>query len=824
MREIRHAARLLARTPGFTLLVSGLLALGIGASATTFTFFEAVFLKPLAVARPQELVRVVQRLPKIGPISSFREPYFEALRDHSAALATAFAAAGEYYHFALTAPAPAEDISVRGVTPEFFDGLGVAALHGRLLNRDDEVRRAETPAVLLSYRLWHRRFGDAANGASGADIAINGHHFSVVGVMPESFNGMTADTGPALWMTLSAFKTLAEPGGDPLDLEIAGRLKPGVSRSQAEAECRNIWQPTMNDYYRNVEHLSNEDAARLVQRGIELESLERGVSILRDNLDRVLKVLQASTLLLVLIVCFNIGGILLARHAARRHEYALRLALGASPLMLLRQVLAEALLLAVAGSAGGILLTVAAVPIARTLLPTIRDRGGSLLPLTLVAGVDRSVVFFAIAVGFLALVCFSAVPAIAVSRSSLDHHLRSARSSDSSKWRGPLILAQVALCTVLLLTASLFVRTLQQLRGVDIGFDVDHIATFTGELSTHGGDNARAFLDTLRARVGEIPGVVSTSLSSVAVMRGRGMSYTIAPAGERMTAAHFLDASGNTVSGDYFATMGMRVVGGSGFSASDRLQAAPTGPARTVVNQAFATKFFPAADPIGRHFGPDVDGVASARFEIVGVVNDAKYRSLREPVPPTFYMAGIPGGSFVLNVRSSGRPDAIIEPVRRALASIDPALPFLEVHTMAEEVGASVATERLTALLAAAVGGCAALFAGAGIYGSLAYIAALRRREIAIRMALGAGPVHSAAVVAKQTLTMVGLGALAGLGAALTAGSVIRSMLFDISPQDATSIVSAVAFVVLVAATATAVPVLRAVRRDPAEALRQEDQ
>ena len=442
---------------------------------------------------------------------------------------------------------------------------------------------------------------------------------------------------------------------------------------------------------------------------------------------------------------------------------------------------------------------------------------------TLAAGVDRSVILFAIAVGVVALICFSAVPAIVVSRSSLDHHLRSVRSTDSSRWRGPLILVQVALCTVLLMTASLFARTLQQLRGVDIGFDVDHIATFTGQLGTHAGDGARAFLKALRERVGDIPGVASTSISSVALMRGRGMSWTLAPAGERITAAHFLDASGNTVFGNYFETMGMPIVAGSGFAETDRSGAGAAGSIQSVVNTAFATRFFPGADPIGKHFGVGFNGVAQPQYQIVGIVKDAKYRSLREPVPPTFYVFGVPSESFVLNVRSSTRPEAIIEPARKALAAIDPTLPFLEVHTMGEEVESSVAAERLTAFVAAGVGACAALFAGAGIYGSLAYIAALRRREIAIRMALGAGPAHAAAVIANQTLTMVGVGTVVGLGVALSAASVIRSMLFDISPQDAASIASAIGLVVLIAAVATAVPVVRAVRGDLVEALRDEN-
>jgi predicted permease len=381
---------------------------------------------------------------------------------------------------------------------------------------------------------------------------------------------------------------------------------------------------------------------------------------------------------------------------------------------------------------------------------------------------------------------------------------------------------QVALCTFFLLMASLFVRTLQQLRDVDTGFDIDHIATFTGNLGAHAGADASVFLATLSERVREIPGVRSASVSSVAVMRGRGIAWTVAPAGERITKAHFLDASGNTVSADYFETMGMRIVRGRGFAARDSVKVGQTESIQAIVNQAFVTKFFLNADPIGKHFGTPVKGVAGAQYEIVGIVNDAKYRSLREPIAPLFYALGIPSDSFVVNVRASVRPDAMIEPVRKALASIDPALPFREAHTMSEEVENSIASERLTAVLASCVGACAVLIAGAGIYASVGYIAAQRRREVAIRVALGAGRIQTATLIARRTLAMVAAGIVVGLGAASVAASGIRSMLFNVSPQDAGSIASAILFVTVAAGVATAVPTIRAMRMEPAEALRCE--
>jgi predicted permease len=822
MRDFRYAAKALARSPGVTLFLAGFLTLGIGSVTAVFSFFHAVLLRPLHASHPETLVRIEQHLPKVGAISSFPTPYYDAVRQRTTLLGFVFGQAGEFEHYTITAPAPAQDISIRGVTPGFFEALGVRALYGRVLDAEDEKRVSE-PAAVLSYRLWRRRLGGDP-GALTTKIAVNGRYFTVVGVMPQAFGGTTTDTSPDLWTTLSAYSTLLLPPEDrgSITLEIAGRLKPESTRAQAEAECRSIWQSMMKDYYKSVEHLSDEDASGRVARGVNVESLERGVSILRDNFDGVLKLLIASTTLLLVIVCLNVGSILTARAAARQQEFAVQLALGASPLMLVRQVLAEAFFLAVLGCAGGVLLALAVMPVATQFLPLIRDRSGSLLPLTVSVTLDTPVVLFAVTIAVVALLCFSASPVIAVSRCRLEALLRSGHSTARGRWRDALVMTQVALCTSLLLIASLFVRTLMQLRSIDPGFEVNQIATFTGDLSGRTGADASVFLARLLERVRDISGVESASVSSVAVLRHRGMSWTIAPAGERITQAHFLDASGNTVSADYFDTMRIRVAKGRVFTPADRATTGRGQPIPTVVNAAFATKFFQNADPIAKHFGPPVGGVASAHYEIIGVVNDAKYRSLREQVPPTFYALGTPIDTFVLNVRTSSRPAAVIEPVQKALTSIDPVMPFREVHTMSEEVANSIASERLTATLAASVAACAAVFTGAGIYGALAYAATRRRREIAIRTALGARGARTAAMIGRRTIAMVMAGTIVGIFGASAAAALVRSMLFNVSPQDPLAIAAAVTFVVCVASLATAWPLRRAIRIDPAEVLRQE--
>lgn len=823
MRDLRHGLRMLARSPGSTMLVVCLLAMGIGTTTIIFGLFDAVLLRPLPVRDPEGLVRIVQRLPKIGALSSFPDAYYEALRGGTSSLKFVFGETGKYFHFVMSVPAPAEEITLRAVTPEFFAALGVQALYGRVLMSDDATQGSKTPAAVLSYSFWQRRFGGDPRVVNGGTVAVNGHFFAIVGVMRRDFNGVAIDSAPDLWIPLNAYGPLADISADSIKFELAGRLKPGFTLLQAAAECRSIWQYTMKDYYQRVDNLSESEASNLVMRGVELEPFGRGASILRDSFGNVLKLLMVSVALLLSIVCFNVGGVLLARAATRQQEFAVRLAIGATGLTLMRQILIEGLLLAILGAAAGVLIAFTAMPFVLHLLPPMRDLSGSLVPLSLHAGMNWQVVLFVLALSILTTLLFSLSPAIAVSRSNLDCLLRAARASSGTRGRKALIVLQIALCTVMLAIASMFVRTCQQLQRVDVGFDRNHIATFTGDFSGYAGVDAPAFLRVITERVREIPGVVSIATSSVALMRGRGIASTVAPTGQRMTQADFLDASGNYVSPEYFETMGMHILSGRGLAVSDDSGPKPTGSLVAVVNQVFAQRFFPNVDPVGKQFGISVNGVANGKYQIVGVVSDAKYRSLREPIIPTFYTLETPSTSFILNVRTRMQPEGIIEPVRKALASVNPDLAFLEVHTMNEEVDNSMANERLTAAMASIFAGVAALFVGVGIYGLLAYVATQRRREIGIRMALGAPPVQIAKLIAGQSLVMTAAGIVLGLGAALVAGRGIHLLLYGVSPQDPKSLAAATAFVAVVAAAATAMPVVRAIRTEPAETLRYEN-
>jgi predicted permease len=802
---------MLAKTPGLTLSAIVLLAIGIGGGTLLFSAFEAVWLRPLPVRRPERLVRMVQELPRLGKRSFFHYAYYRSLKEHSTALSVVF---GESeWNVAMNQPAPAEQVRVGIVTPEFFDELGAYPLYGRTLAAND------SDAVVLSYEFWRRRF-EGSPAAVGSRIILHGFPFTIVGVMPREFHGTAVDNSPEVRAPIGAVPQLSRYEGpnsvtpqfklDQLQLDLAGRLRPGATREQAQAECIALWRAWLQ---------GREDAAMELKRGMFLDPLERGVSIVREKFGDAVRVIAAASGMLLLLVCANVAGLMMAGAAARRSEIAVRLALGATRGWLIGQMLTESLLLVTAGAAAGWALAWMFAPVLAGALPPLRDLATTPLSITLDFRPDAHVMLVAAAAAAMTVVLVGILPAVTASRTNLDAVLRGVRASHAWAGRKALVIVQVALCTMLVAAAGLLVRTLGELRAVDSGVDAPHVVTFTTDPGLMGYTPAqtRALWVNLTARVRELPGVVAVGRSGRPLMRGSGIKTTVAPAGERVTLADFLNTSINSISPEYFEAMGMRMVRGRGFRASD---IGASKPAPAIVNEAFIRRFFPNTDPVGKLFGNTSEGPAPPVWVIVGVVKDAKYRGLREPMTPTFYTASDSAFS-VLNVRTYGRPEELIEPVRRSLAALDPALPFTEIHTMAEEVDASIAPERLTATLAAMFGGFAIFLAATGIYGLLAFAVEQRRREIGIRMALGARPGQIGSMLGREAAVLLGAGLGAGLAATLALAGSLRALLYGIGPTDPWSMGGSAVLMAVVAAAATWIPARRATGVPPAAALRE---
>lgn len=815
------AIRRLARSRGYSLTVIALLALSMGASTAIFSIVDAILLRSLPVAHPEQLARMVQHLPKLGTRSIFPYAYYEALKQHAGTLSDVFAETdADELLFPLSDPRPIEEIRVNAVTPEFFTALGVHPFYGRLFSAEEARNASRTPPAVLSYSLWQRHFhGDLR--AIGQSIVLNRKHFVVVGIMPRDFNGIAVDTSPDIRIPVSALPVLWDTPLDRTAFEVASRLRPGVSPARAEQECLSIWKPVASDWYRTVFRYSPTVVAALLGRGMSLEQLARGTSVLRDNFGEAFELLAVAIGLVLLIVCTNIGGLLLARVAAHQEQYAVRLALGASRWRLMRQMLGENLLLTSAGAAGALLLAIALTPACVRLIPPVRDLRGTLVPLSFHVGMRGRTFTFLLIASVLMMLLFSITPAIMAARVRLDTVLRGARSSRGWRSRRILILVQVALCTFLLVEADLLVRTFQNLRHVQPGFDAGRIVTFYTDLSDAPANSRLAGI--LLEHVRELPGVASASISTVGVMREHGISATAVPAGRQVTQADFMNSNVNSVSPGYFKTMGIHLLVGREFLPVDVIPPKPQpGVRRVIVSETLAKDLFPGENAVGKRFGMGMVGeTAKPDFEIIGVVSDARYRSLREPVKPMFYSAYSDFDDFILNVRTLGKPEAVIQPVTKVLASLDPDASFLEVRTLAEEMDQTTAGEQASATLSSFFGGIAALLVAVGIYGLLSYSLTQRRREIGIRIAIGGQPKHVAKLIAREALGMSMVGIIIGLGAAFAAAPAIRSQLYGVSPQDPLSLTIAVVFVVAIALAAAAIPGWRAVRTEPSVVLRE---
>ena len=822
MNDLRYAWRALSKTPAFTLATAGLLAAGIGITTLIFSAVDAVLLRPLPVSHPEQLVHFVQRLPRIGLDSRIPLPVYEALRDRSSTMSAVF---GEQeVDRTMTEPAPAERVRIHLSTPNYFDDLGVHAVVGRTLTQDDANNNPGNPPAVLSYAFWQRHFSGDPN-ALGKTFRVVGQAFVIVGVLPREFNGFTADTAPDIRVPLR-FWPLFAPNwvGHPeyVQLDLAGRLKPDVPMAQAQAESRVIWQAALGSIG-SPANLGGDPS-------LEVVSLEHGTSILRDRYAAALKFLIACSGFLLLMVCANVAGLLLARDAVRRQEIAVRLAVGATRVRLARQMLVESGLLAALGAAGGIALAAALTSVLARLLPTIHDLGANRLTLLLGLGIDRRVLLFSLAASIVTVVLFGLAPAIAASRTNLETVLRSVHTSRTWRGRQVLILIQVALCTLLLVGAGLLIRTFEDLRSLNPGFDAEHVVTFTIDPPIQYAPGMPietfqkltvGFFDTLQQRIRDTPGVVSVALAVKGVMRDRGLGTTIARVGERPSQADALSVGANYVTQDYFETMGIHFLEGQLFTGSPF---APPKPEPVAVNEAFVQRFFPGVDSLGKRFGAAAPGQsAKADMEITGVVSDSKYRSLREPILPIIYHPyGYGEGAVVVHVRTRTKPEPIIQPLRRAITEFDPSMPIIEVDTLSDEVDGSASAERLSASLGSIFALLAVLLSAAGIYGLLAYTVTQRRREIGIRVALGATPGDVGELIGRQALIAVIGGVILGVAAARIAAKLIASILYGVAPGDFRSLSQAALIVLAMAAIAAAIPAWRAARIDPAAALRED--
>jgi predicted permease len=794
-----------------------LLSFGLGAAALLSAALDRFLLHPLHVPQPQALVRVMERHPPVTNTDWFPYSLYDAMRPmrtlREIAIEGNIDAAVSLHNGTHEDVRP---IFAQMVSGNYFSMLGATAALGRALGPSDEHAGDNGVPVVLSYRFWTHAFADSKT-VLGSTLTIQGQPFVIAGIMPQSFFGTRIDQSPDVWLPLSAQpllsnKSLTDPDPDR-HFAILARLQPGITLARTQQEFAGIYRTA---------HL-RDDPNDIGAQGL-LVPLTDTTFALRDGFRHALTMLLWGLAALLLMMCANVGGLLLARTARRERDTAVRIALGASRTRLLTTALIESAMLGLAGGCGGIAFAFLGTPLFARLLPL----GPNASPVSLAP--NLAIALVALGLALLLSILFGAVPAWLTSRAMPQHALRRGMSTGRS---GPLsralLVLQTALTLVLLVETGLMLRTFSALRHTDPGFDVDHLVSFSLVPET-AGPNAHIAAtfppdlpQDLLQRVRQLPAVRSASFAGAAVMKRIGFKTTVALPGQAFSSSVFLNTSLNKVSSDFFETMRMPILNGRGLTPTD---ADAKAPAPVVINQAFARTFFSGQNPIGKTFGNGRPGeTAKADNRVIGVVSDSKYRSLREPLLPIYYspmQLRTYEGTEYLYVRTAGRPEQIIGAVRSTLAQLDPRLPFSEIVTMQQQVSESLWQERLLAVLAAIFSAVSILMAAAGLYGLLAYDASQRTREFGIRIAVGAPRSRVASLLLRDLLRIVLPGAVAGALICILLSRLVASALYGVRPTDPVSFSTALLAVIAIAAAASSLPVWRAMRVDPAAILRDE--
>lgn len=854
MQDVRYGFRMLRKSPGFTAVAVITLALGIGANSAIFNVLDAVMLKSLPVADPQQLLLVtwtasgwpsiVEDLegtnykdPHTGQWLSESVPYpaFQTLRTDNTTFSEVFAFASNVDGVNAQFDGRAHAVSSEAVSGNYFSGLGVQTIIGRpILSSDDEP--AAAPVTVLSYGCWKSKLG-GDESAVGKTIVLNSIPLTVVGVAPPEFFGTQPGENIDVWVPLSAYTRLvrslnfagpAQWGATEAEaataeyfqkpstwwLVVMGRLKQGVSEQQAVAELNVIFDQSIDAMITSEKQQANRPALRVAPGN-------KGLDALRRQFSEPLFVLMCAVALVLLIACANVAGLLLSRASARRKEIAVRLSLGARRLQLIQQLVTESLLLALIGGAFGLLLS----RWVSELLVALVGSGRQSIAIPL--NVNVRVLTFTAVISVLAGVVFGLAPAFSATRISLTEALKEGGAGRGlggrrSVFAKTLVSAQVALSMVLLVGAGLFLRTLQKLESVPIGFERRHLLLFSISPGLNGyqGPGLAEYYRQVQDRIATIPGVVSSTFSTHAPVGGGSSSSNIKIPGVTTDKKGF-ELHRHLVGPDYFKTLGIPVLTGRVLDERDNASA----PLVAVVNQTLALNAFGEENPLGKilRFGSD----AKPRdFQIVGVVGDAKYNDLRQPPPPTAYLAhfqALDAASFMtFQVRTSGDPTAIVPSLRDQLAQVDKNVPIGEIDTLEERIDKALLLERMFSRLTGSFAGLALVLVCVGLYGTMSYFVARRTNEIGIRMALGARPARVFGMVLVEGLTLTGAGLAAGLAAAAFGTRLIASSLYDVASVDPMTFSSVAVLVIGVGLLACYVPARRAMKVDPMVALRYE--
>jgi len=816
---LKYGARVLAKSPGFSAVVILSLALAIGANAAIFALVNAFVLRAMPVDQPDRLVAIYQSTPNSGPnTEKFSYPELLDYRKQDTGLSDIIGSSG--LPLSMTDGEKPELIWGEVATGNYFSGLGVHPVVGRGFAPDEDQVPGAKAVCVLNFNFWKRRFQSNPK-IVGQTIKIDGHPFTIVGVAPHGFNGTVAfNFIPDVWVPVMMQPTIAAQYGNFLNergnrgLNVRGRLKPGVTRVQAEAAMNVVARQLAAEFPK-----TNQDyTVHLMPGGARTQPFLFTTGLLPATT----AIMSLAVILVLLIACANVANLMLARGASRAREMAIRMAVGASRIQLVRQLLTESVLLALAGGALGIVLAMWFGDSLRNFYPTLDFQTTDL---EYDSRLDPRLFPFTILISLAAAVIFGLIPALRASKvdqaSAMKGETRSFHVGRIRIGSGNLlVMGQVALSCVLLICGGLFLRSMQFASSVDPGFYRTGITMFGVNLDLQGYDQARGlvFERTLISRLRSIPGVDAAAVAFPLPLDAYQNPISVYPEGYVPRSAQESNLTGrSTVSPGYFETMGTQIVAGRAIDDRDTASSTPV----AVVNETMARRYWQSSDgAIGRRFSTKPGG---PEYQVIGVAKNGKYFTFGEPATPYVFTAltQFHEGQVTVLVRSKANADTLVPLLRAQVSALDPALPMFGVRNMPQFLNRTVSTYQAGASLVGTFAITALLLAAVGIYGVLHFIVARRTREIGIRMALGARYAQVLQMVLSRSLLFVTAGILIGVGLTLSLSRLTGSILAGVSGTDPLTICAVLLVFCLIVIIASAVPARRAARVDPIQALRQ---
>ncbi|MBB5344740.1 ABC transporter permease [Tunturibacter empetritectus] len=836
LQNLRFAIRQLRKSPGFALTVVLTLALGIGANAAVFTLFDQALLRMLPVQHPKELVRFEWSGGFSGSASSFggdltnyfSYPMYKDLRDQnqvfSGMIAAIRASSGISWHN------QAEDNDIELVSGNYFDMLGLKPALGRLMNAQDDTAKSANPVVVLSYDYWKTRFA-ASPDVVGQTVLIEGHPFTILGVAPANFQSAIGGYKPGAFMPLSMVEIVL-PGTASRDnlnnhqsiwLTLVGRLKPGVSATQAQASLEPLWHNLRAHELTLYKNRTDHFKKRFLDDS-HLKVLDDSTGFAPDRMDlkTPLIILMSMAGLLVAMCAINVATLLLLKASSRAREMSMRYALGAKQSRIVSQLLLEGGLLGLVGAAAGLLM---APLVTNTLVRLLTSANPGEEPYS--SAIDARVLLFTLGVALIASLLFSMAPVLHFLRPDLANALRQSTgtaSKSSQRFRKVAVGVQIALSVLLLGGAGLFVRTLNNLHHQQVGFDTSHLATFNFDPSDsgYGADRMIPTVTNALDAVQRIPGVLSVAATNDAELTGDSHFSGFSVEGHKFTDDEKTDFEAPWITSGYFATLKQPLLVGREFTVADSHEA----PKVAVVNLTFAKRFFGSAqNALGRMISEGGDTPTPPDTTIIGVVGDIKHQNLRteiglavyRPYPQIKHPLGVK-----IYARTTQSPEMVESAIRQAIHGMDPTLVVDGMRTMDEQVDRVTADERALALLAVGFSALAILLAAVGLYGVLAYSTEQRTREIGVRLALGSQRSGVVMLVVREMSIIAAIAIVVALPSIVLLARLFRSQLYGVTTSDPVTLIVAVALAVVMVTLAAVLPARRAASIEPMQALRTE--